>query len=927
MASLAKARTSILLLLFGCAFCFCAWHPVRSRSSRPVARRSSDKQEIVYNYFAQDYALVTRKEETFDVGQWLSELLPWSDGELRARDVLSEILPKWRSIDVGPQTDIALRRRFRALTAATGGEEPALAAMRRNIAILYFGEGQIQRAGDVLQRLLGKERAAQVIQKNPGVLTIDPRNLENNISAVCVAADVIDVLVQNGQVARLTAGAVGIFFAVGIAKALGDVIYLRTLPREDEKELTFRMAKSLGIHDLPPDEAVQVLWWSKVLIDDPLRICRALRFAAKFKFKLHPAFWKAAPFALERGPRTLCEVLHMFLAGDYRNCCRRACILALGILSPGFGSCGLHPKPMLARTSQSQSMAAEEAPVPTPKAALLLIDLQKAFTVGSWASHFGGKMQVVDIERACAETARLLQSGKVPPDTPILCTKCYDSMPCDEPYVDVVEPFLRKVPCIHKPTMDVTYNPAFFRWLQQQVRCGVNVLVIGGCTTTSCVRVRIGNVLGEPLEQSNLKHKLAHRSDRLWQVVLSPCDDMDVMSVDGHVVRQLAGMGFEEDMCSPDNQAMSSSCHVSPPHSPRGRCKMGKAGFHPFLRPLRTKVAGSRKFTEYQKIGGYGFKACFEFFELAFSYTFGPGEGCSRLASALLGGQDDKAKPRMLSQVHTFDRDCFRTLADAVQLCEGQKHDGVELLGELMVAAIAAAQFEADGDPVAEFTTACDGMCVSNAMREAGLTPLNASIAMAAEAPSLNALDIHVADACGISLDSLGRHVQVWEAMQICNSRTGPEYATPYRRQLALALVRLRAPDMAAEVQACFEQRVLATLSLSLEMPAWKELLGKTLTPTCQPKVKLHFQERKECDIHDPMTVFARSRGCKIVNAEVRSSAQTDFSVIMCHDNVRDLAAVPPPSTGKGKKGPKKKKSKKNGPSAGTLYKCWAYDG
>ena len=79
-------------------------------------------------------------------------------------------------------------------------------------------------------------------------------------------------------------------------------------------------------------------------------------------------------------------------------------------------------------------------------------------------------MQVADIERACVETARLLESGKVPPDTAILCTKCYDSMPHDEPYVDVVEPFLRKVPCIHKPTMDVTYNPAFFRWLQQQVR-------------------------------------------------------------------------------------------------------------------------------------------------------------------------------------------------------------------------------------------------------------------------------------------------------------------------------------------------------------------------------------------------------------------------------------------------------------------------
>ena len=94
----------------------------------------------------------------------------------------------------------------------------------------------------------------------------------------------------------------------------------------------------------------------------------------------------------------------------------------------------------------------------------------KAFTVGCWASHFGGKMQVTDIERACGETARLLESGRVPPDTPILCTKCYDSLPQDEPYVDVVEPFLRKAPCIHKPTMDVTYNPAFFRWLHQQVR-------------------------------------------------------------------------------------------------------------------------------------------------------------------------------------------------------------------------------------------------------------------------------------------------------------------------------------------------------------------------------------------------------------------------------------------------------------------------
>jgi len=39
--------------------------------------------------------------------------------------------------------------------------------------------------------------------------------------------------------------------------------------------------------------------------------------------------------------------------------------------------------------------------------------------------HFGGKNEVTDIERACAETAKLLQSTKLPSDTPILCTKCY----------------------------------------------------------------------------------------------------------------------------------------------------------------------------------------------------------------------------------------------------------------------------------------------------------------------------------------------------------------------------------------------------------------------------------------------------------------------------------------------------------------------
>eukprot|EP00437_Effrenium_voratum_P049041 CAMPEP_0181535460 /NCGR_PEP_ID=MMETSP1110-20121109/74265_1 /TAXON_ID=174948 /ORGANISM="Symbiodinium sp., Strain CCMP421" /LENGTH=216 /DNA_ID=CAMNT_0023666837 /DNA_START=33 /DNA_END=684 /DNA_ORIENTATION=+ len=208
-----------LLLLLAGGLAFSNWQPKRSAVTR---RAEASKKEVVYNYFAQDYAVITREQKPFDAGRWLSELLPWSAGELRAREVLDEVLPKWRSIEVGPKN-------FRALAEAAGGDEPALAAMRKNVAVLYFGEGQIQRAGETLTRCLGKERAMQIIQKNPGALTIDPENLESNMGSVCLAADALDVVISNAEISRTVGGALGGFFAISIGKAVFDVVALRVM--------------------------------------------------------------------------------------------------------------------------------------------------------------------------------------------------------------------------------------------------------------------------------------------------------------------------------------------------------------------------------------------------------------------------------------------------------------------------------------------------------------------------------------------------------------------------------------------------------------------------------------------------------------------------------------------------------------------------
>lgn len=224
------------------------------------------------------------------------------------------------------------------------------------------------------------------------------------------------------------------------------------------------------------------------------------------------------------------------------------------------------------------------------------------------------------------------------------------------------------------------------------------------------------------------------------------------------------------------------------------------------LEPLRVKVAGSRKNTEYQKIGSYGHAASQEFFELAFTHSFGPPGGpVLRLAPALFGGQDEKSRPKPLPEVVSFDLAAFRGLAAALQP-EAEEQPATEVMGSMLAASLASAELGDGSESTLQvFNYVCDGMCVSNAMREAGVAPLQAASALAA-APShaSNRLDSSVAGAIGVSVDELLLHVQVWESLQIVVPRSGPASAFPRRRQFALALVkRFALASKAEQVAEC----------------------------------------------------------------------------------------------------------------------------
>eukprot|EP00667_Euglena_gracilis_P022730 EG_transcript_25409 len=122
------------------------------------------------------------------------------------------------------------------------------------------------------------------------------------------------------------------------------------------------------------------------------------------------------------------------------------------------------------------------------RVAVLLIHFQRAFLDGYWAMHFGAD-QVVPIRRAAERTARLFERG-VLGRLPTMSSRCYLDPPDCDPVPELAEHYRRHaIPWVWKPNTNIMQAAGFAEWLNTQLGQGVGTLVVGGCTTTACVRV------------------------------------------------------------------------------------------------------------------------------------------------------------------------------------------------------------------------------------------------------------------------------------------------------------------------------------------------------------------------------------------------------------------------------------------------------
>jgi len=135
---------------------------------------------------------------------------------------------------------------------------------------------------------------------------------------------------------------------------------------------------------------------------------------------------------------------------------------------------------------------------------------------------------------------------------------------------------------------------------------------------------------------------------------------------------------------------------------------------------LKSKVAGSRKLSEILKVVKYGKERTREFFELCFNNQFVVSDTqVSCIAPGIFGGQDGNSQAHYLPVVESFDLERFDCIFQTCVPEHGLSPD--QIIGCCLALAIFCSKFLGpQTSSLGLFNTACNGLCASNELREAG---------------------------------------------------------------------------------------------------------------------------------------------------------------------------------------------------------------
>lgn len=242
----AAAATSIHWCICDAALGKSAWSsfqgPLRGGGARSLGRvrcsaeADKPKGKAFYNYLTNqwDYALEGTPMPWEEARISFSDFFPWSEADNKALAILQEKVPQWRQGFLMPSDEAGVRRRFRILAEAAGGEAEGLAALTRNVGIMCVGERVTRAAAEALVTELGAQAAADVVRKNPGVLGIRASSLQGDgLQRTIAFANVLDFFLGPG---KIFVSAFQLFAVAAGAKIIYDVIFLpngliRALPQ------------------------------------------------------------------------------------------------------------------------------------------------------------------------------------------------------------------------------------------------------------------------------------------------------------------------------------------------------------------------------------------------------------------------------------------------------------------------------------------------------------------------------------------------------------------------------------------------------------------------------------------------------------------------------------------------------------------------